>query len=140
MTPEIIWALTREHLEREASATLLTAELEDPTGYGRVIRSEDGLVQRIIEENDADGDTLAIREINAGAYIFEPEALSWSLDRVGNENAQGEYYLTDTIDILQGAGHRVAAFTAAEDPEVVLGVNTVRQLMDAEVLLMERER
>ncbi len=139
MTPEVVWALAGEHHARDAAVTMLTAELEDPTGYGRIVRSEDGLVVRIVEERDADPQTRAIREINAGAYIFERSALVSSLEQIGIDNVQGEYYLTETVDILHGEGRPVAAYVAADDPAVVLGVNTAQQLMEAEFLLKERE-
>lgn len=140
LTPEIVRALTAEHLAHGAAVTLLAAELEDPTGYGRIVRTPEGRVSGVVEEKDATPQIRAIREINAGSYVFAPEALAFALERVRNDNAQGEYYLTDTIRILCDDGRCVAAVTAREDPAAVLGVNTVEQLMEAEALLAERER
>jgi bifunctional UDP-N-acetylglucosamine pyrophosphorylase/glucosamine-1-phosphate N-acetyltransferase len=139
LTVAVVHALTAEHRLKGASATLLTAELDDPSGYGRVIRGPDGLVAKIVEEKDATDEERLVTEINAGAYVFDAGALEAALDRVGTENAQGEYYLTDTVEVLRGQGRKVAALVAADDPAAVLGVNDVEQLMEAEALLMERK-
>ncbi len=139
LTPRIVGELSREHRERQAAVTLLTAELDDPSGYGRIVRSADGLVERIVEEKDADIEVRAIPEINAGAYVYDRGALIESLGQLSDDNTQGEFYLTDTIDILRRQGEPVAAFVAGGDPSSVLGVNTVEQLLEAEVLLKERE-
>lgn len=139
LTPRIVGELAREHRERQPAVTLLTAELDDPSGYGRIMRTADGLVERIVEEKDADSETRAIREVNAGAYIYDRRALIDSLGQVSDENKQGEFYLTDTIDILTRQGAPVAALVATGDPSSVLGVNTVEQLLEAEMLLKERE-
>jgi bifunctional UDP-N-acetylglucosamine pyrophosphorylase/glucosamine-1-phosphate N-acetyltransferase len=139
LTPAVVAALSGEHRTRGAALTLLTAELDDPAGYGRVLRDSDGLVDRIVEEKDATTSERAVREINAGAYLFDPADLRSALDEVGDENAQGEYYLTDTVDILRRRGRPVAAVVVSDDPATVLGVNDARQLLEAEMLLRERE-
>lgn len=139
LTAQTVWKLDREHRVRKAAATLLTAELEDPSGYGRIIRDSEGFVESIVEENDALQEELTIREINAGAYIFNREILSDSLAQLRNDNAQGEYYLTDTIAYLRSRGDRIAAVREPGNAAEVLGVNTVEQLLQAEILLSERE-
>ncbi|MFC1627590.1 sugar phosphate nucleotidyltransferase [Gemmatimonadota bacterium] len=133
-----IFALTREHRERSAAATILTAEIDDPAGYGRVIRDRDGYLSRVVEEKDANREERAIREINAGTYLFNREALSRALQGLTNDNAQGEYYLPDAISLLRRQGEQVAAYTAPEAVDEVLGVNTIEQLREAEQILLAR--
>lgn len=115
-----------------ASATCLSAEFDDPTGYGRIIR-KDGtdILLDIIEEKDADPDTKKIKEINSGTFSFDCRDLFAALEDVGNENAQREYYLTDTIKILQGKGKHCAV-AKASNPVEVTGVNSVEQLNELE--------
>lgn len=115
-------ALFEEHEASKAKATILSAFMEDPTGYGRIVRDENGAVQKIVEQKDATEEEKAIQEINTGTYCFDNEALFTMLHQVGNDNAQGEYYLPDVIGLLQNAGEKVSAHIM-EDPEESLGVN-----------------
>src|SRR5690554_2190192 len=96
-----IEALIEEHEAKQAKATILTTTVDDPTGYGRIIRSDDDSVKRIVEQKDASSDELLVKEINTGTYCFDNKALFKALKNVNNENAQGEYYLPDVIEILQ---------------------------------------
>lgn len=139
LTPRTVWALASGHRAREAAATLLTAELSDPSGYGRIVRDDEGLVERIVEEKDAEEDILAIREINAGAYLFGRSALEDALGALGRDNVQGEYYLTDSVSYLRERGRSVAAVKAPGEVSDVLGVNTPEQLLHAEQILRARE-
>jgi bifunctional UDP-N-acetylglucosamine pyrophosphorylase/glucosamine-1-phosphate N-acetyltransferase len=139
LTPAVVAALTNEHRRRDAALTLLTAELDDPAGYGRVLRDSAGLVDRIVEEKDAEPAEKVVKEINAGAYLFAAADLRSALEEVDDDNAQREYYLTDTVDILRRRGRPVAAVVVSDDPATVLGVNDTRQLLEAEMLLRERE-
>jgi len=129
--------LLRAHAEADAAATVLTAALEDPSGYGRIVRGADGLVDRIVEHRDADAAVLAIAEINTGTYVFRHAALRRALPEVGVANDQGEKYLTDVVALLRGAGEVVAA-RAAEDAVAVMGVNDRAQLAEAERRMNER--
>ncbi len=138
LTADTIRALTREHRERCAAATILTAEIDDPAGYGRVVRDGEGYLSRVVEEKDATREERAIREINAGTYLFNREALLHALQGLTNDNAQGEYYLPDAISLLRGQGERVAAYTTPEAADEVLGVNTIEQLSEAEQVLLTR--
>ena len=135
---ETVRALRGEHLHRQAAATLLTAHLADPSGYGRVVRDHRGLVARVVEERDADQGVRSLREINAGAYLYRYPDLAEGVAQLRNDNVQGEYYLTDTIAWLCARGRPVAAVTADGDGVEVLGVNTPRQLRLAEQLLTGR--
>ncbi|WP_322411817.1 bifunctional UDP-N-acetylglucosamine diphosphorylase/glucosamine-1-phosphate N-acetyltransferase GlmU [Microbacterium invictum] len=126
----MLTALLAAHRERRAAATLLTAVLEDATGYGRVIRATDDAVSRIVEQKDAAPDELAVTEINAGVYVFRADTLRRELARVGTANAQGEKYLTDVIGLLRDAALPVAAVTAP-DAAAALGVNDRIQLSEA---------
>ncbi|TQK20044.1 UDP-N-acetylglucosamine pyrophosphorylase /glucosamine-1-phosphate N-acetyltransferase [Microbacterium sp. SLBN-154] len=127
---QMLAALLDTHRQRRAAATLLTAVLEDASGYGRVIRSGDDTVARIVEQKDAAPDELAVTEINAGVYVFQVSSLRRELARVGTANAQGEKYLTDVIGLLREAGLPVAAVTAP-DAAAALGVNDRIQLSEA---------
>ncbi len=127
ISPRSIESLVEEHRRRGAVATVLTAELDDPTGYGRIVRTSGGLVESIVEEADADIKIKAIREINSGMFCFDPGYLFTALHRVDNENQQGEYYLTDVLRILRHDNHPVAA-QKINDANEVLGVNSPEQL------------
>ena len=105
--------------------------MPDPAGYGRVIRSADGKVSKIVEQKDGTSQELAVNEVNAGIYCFELPELWELLHRIGNNNAQGEYYLTDIIGMLVADGKTVSA-VAAEDYRETLGVNSRLQLAQAE--------
>jgi bifunctional UDP-N-acetylglucosamine pyrophosphorylase / glucosamine-1-phosphate N-acetyltransferase len=122
--------LVAGHRASAAAATLLSAELDDATGYGRIVRTGDGLLDRIVEHKDATDSERALREINAGVYVFGLAELRDQLARVSTDNAQGEKYLTDVIGLLRRAGSDVAAVTVAE-PWLIQGVNDRAQLSAA---------
>ena len=134
---ETLAALATEHRLTDAAATLVAAEIDDPTGYGRIVRDERGAVDRIVEEPDANDAELTITEVNPSIYCFRRTYLAPALRRLSPENAQGEYYLTDAIEVLRRTGHLVVALTA-DDPTETLGVNDRAQLADAEALLRRR--
>lgn len=134
---ETIKELVLLHRESDAAATLLTMHLEDPTGYGRIVRDARGLVARIVEQSDADESELAITEVNPAIYCFKRSLLAPALRRLTATNAQGEYYLTDVIGVLREAGHSVSALTADDHLEC-MGVNDRVQLSAAERVLRER--
>jgi bifunctional UDP-N-acetylglucosamine pyrophosphorylase/glucosamine-1-phosphate N-acetyltransferase len=134
---ETLAALATEHRVTDAAASLLTARVADPTGYGRIVRDEQGRVARIVEQADARPDELAIDEINPSIYCFRRGLLAPALRRLSPENAQGEYYLTDVIDVLRQAGHAVVGIET-DDPMEALGVNDRAQLADAEAELRTR--
>lgn len=134
-----LMALARAHQENSAAATILTAHVSDPSGYGRVLRDRDGSVAGIVEEKDATPEQRAVNEINTGIYCFAAPLLFKALDEVGCDNAQGEYYLTDVIAVLRGKGQRVAA-RVTPYPEEALGINSRLQLAEATATLFERKR
>ena len=134
---QTIAQLATEHRVQDAAATVLTARLPDPTGYGRVVRDRDGRVARIVEHVDAGEDERAIDEVNTSIYCFRRNLLVPSLRRLRPENAQGEYYLTDAIEVLRSAGHKVVAITI-DDPAEAVGVNDRAQLAEAEAELRRR--
>ncbi len=122
---ETIAALLEAHAEAEAAATMLTIELDDPGAYGRVVRGSGGEVERVVEAKaagDASASELAIREVNAGTYVFDAALLATALCDISNENAQREYYLPDVFVPLRAHGHSVAAHRA-DDGAVTMGVN-----------------
>jgi len=125
ITGDAIAAVFAAHAEQRAAATLASMELDDPSGYGRVIRGADGAVERVAEtkaEGDATAEELAIREVNAGLYVFDGGALLAALDSLGEDNAQGERYLPDVLPVLLAAGKTVQA-CPLPDPDLALGVN-----------------
>ena len=129
--------LIETHRASGAAATVLSAQMSDPTGYGRVIRGADGTVERIVEQKDASPDEAAVDEINAGVYVFRAAPLRTHIRRLTTANAQGERYLTDVIGLLRGEGETVAA-SVAPDPRVALGVNDRVQLAEAAAILNAR--
>jgi bifunctional UDP-N-acetylglucosamine pyrophosphorylase / glucosamine-1-phosphate N-acetyltransferase len=120
-------ALLDAHTEQGNAVTVLTASVEDPTGYGRIIRSADASVQAIVEHKDATAEQRAITEVNSGVYAFDAEVLVDGLSRLSTDNSQGELYLTDVLGIASGDGRRVGALVCA-DPWLVEGVNDRVQL------------
>jgi len=125
ISAETISSLLAAHESSGAAATMLTIELEDPAAYGRVVRSGSGEVERVVEAKtagDATPEQLAIREINAGTYVFAAGPLAAALAGLSNDNAQGEYYLPDVLPALRAAGHSVAAHLT-DDLAVTMGVN-----------------
>ncbi len=125
VTAETLEGLVAAHEDSRAAATMLTAELEDPTGYGRVVRGSEGQVERVVETKtagDASPEELAIREVNTGIYAFRGDALLDALGRLDADNAQGELYLPDVLPILAGQGETVGAHTAS-DHTATLGIN-----------------
>ena len=125
VSAEIIDELIATHRDADAAATVMTTEMEDPGSYGRIVRSPDGDIERIAEAKspgDATPEELAIKEVNAGTYAFAGPALADALERLDNDNAQGEYYLGDVLPLLRGSGLRVVAYQAP-DPGVNLGIN-----------------
>jgi bifunctional UDP-N-acetylglucosamine pyrophosphorylase/glucosamine-1-phosphate N-acetyltransferase len=137
LRPETIAALVEQHRLTGAAATMLTARLEDPTGYGRVVRGRDDRVVRVVEQTDATPDQLEIDEINTSIYVFRRSLLAPALRRLEPDNAQGVYYLTDVIAVLSGAGHLVGSLVAPDSLETS-GVNDRLQLAAAEDELRRR--
>lgn len=123
ITPDVFHALLETAQQTDAACVLATAVLDDPTGYGRILRAPTGDVMGIVEEKDATPDQKAIREVCTSFYCFRTDALRDALPRLSNQNAQGEYYLTDTIGVLTAMGARVVAWQSP-DPTLLLGVNT----------------
>jgi len=137
LRPGTIADLVTAHREASAAATLLTARLEDPRGYGRVVRSRDGRVAAIVEEADASDEERAIDEVGTSIYVFRRSVLAPALRRVSPDNAQGEYYLTDVVAVLHDAGYPVISLVTP-DPTEVSGVNDRAQLAGAEAVLRSR--
>jgi bifunctional UDP-N-acetylglucosamine pyrophosphorylase/glucosamine-1-phosphate N-acetyltransferase len=138
--PETLAGLIQHHYAhrgRGAACTILTVRLKDPTGYGRIVRVSEGLFDRIVEQKDASEDERKISEINAGIYCFDTKKLFTALEKVRNDNAQGEYYLTDVPGLLRESGEDVAIFQHGDAYEVE-GVNNRAQLADLERLLNNR--
>ncbi len=132
-----ISALLARHRDTGAACTILTARLPDPAGYGRIVRGKDDRVRRVVEESDATGEERAIDEVNTSIYCFRRGVLAPALRRLNPENAQGEYYLTDVVEVLHDAGYPVMSLVA-DDAGETQGVNDRRQLAAAEAELRRR--
>lgn len=139
ITAETLKRLLKYHEENGNAVTVLSAGIDDPTGYGRIIRDEAGTFLKSVEQRDAAPEELASHEINSGMYIFETKELDEALELICPNNAQGEYYLPDTLTIIKNKGLKVDAF-ALEGPEDISGVNDQEQLQAATQVIRRREQ
>jgi len=135
--PSSLEAMIRLHREQGAAATLMSATLSDPRGYGRVIRDAQDEVVAIVEQKDCTPEQDAVKEINAGTYVFDNRKLFAALAQVNNNNAQGEYYFTDVIGILRAQQEKVLAYCTDDESEW-LGVNDRIALSEAEAFMRRR--
>ncbi len=127
LKPETVKALAELQVSSGSGCTLLTTRLEDPTGYGRIITEMSGQVERIVEQSDAGAEELRVKVINAGIYCFRTDLLYRALESCGDDNEQGEIYLTDAIAAIHGEGNSVQAL-GVDDPDQVAGINTRLEL------------
>ena len=126
-----------EHVKSGAAATVMSALMDEPFGYGRILRDANGDVAGIVEQKDASEEQKQIKEINTGNYCVEAPLLFEVLRTLGNDNAQGEYYLTDVLAKLRAMGKKVGGVITA-DSEMIMGVNSRRQLAEAESVMRRR--
>jgi bifunctional UDP-N-acetylglucosamine pyrophosphorylase/glucosamine-1-phosphate N-acetyltransferase len=137
LTTETLAALVAAHQQDDNAVTVLTAQVPDPTGYGRIVRGPGGQVTGIVEQKDATDGQRAIAEINSGVYAYDARLLAEALGKLTTDNSQGEEYLTDTLAVLREGGHRVGAYVAADHHEIA-GVNNRVQLAEARRVLNDR--
>jgi bifunctional UDP-N-acetylglucosamine pyrophosphorylase/glucosamine-1-phosphate N-acetyltransferase len=137
LRPQTLATLVRAHRAEDAGATLLTAVVENPLGYGRVVHGKNGEVTRVVEEVDATDEEKEIDEVNTSIYCFRRSILAPTLRRLSPANAQGEYYLTDAVAVLSSAGYRVQSLVLPDSMEAA-GVNDRAQLAVAEAELRDR--
>lgn len=138
ITGKTLKALYEYHKQAGNCATLLSAMVENADGYGRIIRDAEGRFVKNVEHKDASEKERESKEINSGMYLFRSQDLSEALEELTNENAQGEYYLPDTLEIIREKGGKVEAF-ALDNAEEIAGVNTLEQLSEAEAVLKKRK-
>lgn len=138
ITGATLKTLVDTHIAENNAITVLTAKIDDPTGYGRIIKDEDGNFIKIVEQKDASEKEQKVNEINSGMYLFDSDILSQTLDMIDNNNAQGEYYLTDTIEIVKNKNLGRVATVVVKDANEIKGVNSKEQLKEAEDILMQR--
>lgn len=134
---ETLKEVIKKHEAEKAAATLATAILDDPTGYGRICRSSGGNITTIVEHNDCTSEQLKIKEINPSYYVFDNKMLFEALVKVKPDNTKKEYYLTDAISIIIAGGHKVAAATVLR-PEEAMSVNTNEQLQQINRIMENR--
>ncbi|RPF51200.1 bifunctional UDP-N-acetylglucosamine diphosphorylase/glucosamine-1-phosphate N-acetyltransferase GlmU [Aquisalibacillus elongatus] len=137
LTAETLQKLMDQHEEEQAQVSVLTSKLDDPTGYGRVIRNSQNEVEKIVEQKDANEEEKAVNEINTGVYCFDNELLFDALDHVSNDNSQGEYYLPDVLSIAKERGEKVIAYTTPNFEETI-GINDRVALSKAEKTMQTR--
>lgn len=137
ITAETLQQMLDCHRKAGNAVTVLSTFVEDPTGYGRIVRNREGSLLKIVEQKDASEAEKAIKEINGGIYTFDGKLLKYALSKLTNENVQGEYYLTDTIEILLAEGHRLDA-AAIEASADIAGVNSRLQLAEVTQIMKNR--
>lgn len=137
ITGDTLNKLVEYHKSCGNVCTVLTAELEDPTSYGRIIRDENGNILSIVEHKDATEEERKIKEVNSGMYCFNGKYLKFALDNIDNDNAQGEYYITDAVQVLKSKNLKVGAYKI-ENPEEIYGINSRKELANAEKLMRRR--
>lgn len=137
ITAETINKAIEYHKNNDNQATIITAILDDATGYGRIVRDNDGSVLKIVEQKDASEEEKKINEVNSGMYVFDAQSLVYALDKITPNNAQGEYYLTDTLEILLSAGKKIGGYAISDNDEI-RGINDRVQLNEAEKIMQKR--
>ena len=137
ITAETINKAIEYHKNNGNQATVITAILDDATGYGRIVRDNDGSVLKIVEQKDASKEEKKINEVNSGMYVFDAQSLVYTLDKITPNNAQGEYYLTDTLEILLSAGKKIGGYAISDNDEI-RGINDRVQLNEAEKIMQKR--
>lgn len=137
ITGDTLQKMLSFHRNQKNAITVLSAMMENPTGYGRIIRDEKGALVKIVEQKDATEAEKAVKEINGGMYAFDAKLLKYALSQLTNNNAQNEYYLTDTIEILLNEGHKVDAIPA-EEADDIAGVNSRIQLAEVTNVMKQR--
>ena len=137
ITAETINKAIEYHKNNGNQATVITAILDDATGYGRIVRDNDGSVLKIVEQKDASKEEKKINEVNSGMYVFDAQVLVYALDKITPNNAQGEYYLTDTLEILLSAGKKIGGYAISDNDEI-RGINDRVQLNEAEKIMQKR--
>jgi bifunctional UDP-N-acetylglucosamine pyrophosphorylase/glucosamine-1-phosphate N-acetyltransferase len=134
---ETLKTLLEKHGIEQPAVTLATAVLDDPTGYGRIIRDAYGNIQGIVEHGDCTREQLAVKEVNPSYYLFDNKILFGAIDKVKPDNVKQEYYLTDVLSLILATGHKVVAITAVR-PEEAMGVNSRRELSVASKIMQRR--
>ena len=137
ITAETINKAIEYHKNNGNQATVITAILDDATGYGRIVRDNDGSVLKIVEQKDASEEEKKINEVNSGMYVFDAQSLVYALDKITPNNAQGEYYLTDTLEILLSAGKKIGGYAISDNDEI-RGINDRVQLNEAGKIMQKR--
>ena len=134
---EMLKTLMNKHDSEHSAATLATAVLDDPSGYGRILRDSEGNIKGIVEHDDCTPEQLKIKEVNPSYYLFDNKVLFEVLEKVRPDNIKSEYYLTDALSIIIETGHKVAAVTAVQ-PEEAISANNTEQLREINRIMQQR--
>jgi bifunctional UDP-N-acetylglucosamine pyrophosphorylase/glucosamine-1-phosphate N-acetyltransferase len=134
---ETLQAFINYHEDKKYAASIMTSIIDNPKGYGRIVRNEDSSIMNIVEEKDASEDIKKIREINTGIYCFSGKLLKYALSKIGTDNSQGEYYLTDTIQVLNNEGYKIGGWVL-DDSSDIMAVNDRVQLSEVSKIMQER--
>ncbi len=134
---ETLRSFIKYHEDKKYAASVMTAYLENPKGYGRIVRNDDSSVMNIVEEKDATDEIKAIREINTGIYCFSGKLLKYALGKIDTDNSQGEYYLTDTIKVLNNESYKIGGWLL-DDPTDIKAVNDRVQLAEVTKIMQDR--
>jgi bifunctional UDP-N-acetylglucosamine pyrophosphorylase/glucosamine-1-phosphate N-acetyltransferase len=137
MDTETIKSSYEFHISENNAATVISAKVDDPTGYGRIVRDENGSLSSIVEQKDADEKTAAINEVNSGGFWFNTEKLLSVLDEIKSDNNAKEYYLPDALKLLLEKNEKIGAYTA-KSPDTVLGANDPAQLKELEKIALKK--
>ena len=137
ITEETLNSIMDYHKQGDFKATVLTTDLSNPKGYGRIIRDAEGQLEKIVEEKDTTEEEKAIMEINSGIYCFDGKALKEALPQLTNNNAQKEYYLTDVLSIIRNMGFKVGVYKT-EEYEEIMAINSKEQLAEVEAIMRKR--
>jgi len=140
LTSATLQKMYEVHQREQSACTVLTAIMDDPLQYGRILRDENGDFNKIVEHKDATNDDRKVKEINTGIYCYNSQDLMWSISQLKNDNSQGEYYLTDTLEILKNQGKHISTVILDDNVEAS-GVNSPEQLkeLEKELKIMEQK-
>ena len=137
LRPQTLIGFKNAHHDSKSSASVLTTDLDDPYGYGRIVKDDSGNIIKIVEQKEASEAENRIKEINSGVYLINCKDLFYSLQHISSDNASGEYYLTDVVSVMKNNNKKISTYKIADSTEIS-GINTIEQLERAESIIKAR--